>query len=98
MMIKNIFIVNTVNFETGIKLHESTRNLDFRKELNDEICINNYGINNKEITRQRGDVVSYDKNKYQIIIKKGADITRLAESIIKNMQLSTSKENFISNM
>ncbi len=56
-----------------------------------------YGINNKEITRQRGDVVSYDKNKYQII-KKGADITRLAESIIKNMQLSTSKENFISNM
>ena len=90
------FIVNTVNFETGIKLHESTRNLDFRKELNDEICID-YGINNKEITRQRGDVVSYDKNKYQII-KKGADITRLAESIIKNMQLSTSKENFISNM
>lgn len=90
------FIVNTVNFETGIKLHESIRNLDFRKELNDEICIE-YGINNKEITRQRGDVVSYDKNKYQII-KKGADITRLAESIIKNMQLSTSKENFISNM
>ena len=90
------FIVNTVNFETGIKLHESTRNLDFRKELNDEICID-YGINNKKITRQKGDVVSYDKNKYQII-KKGADITKLAENIIKNMQLSISKENFIFNM
>ena len=92
----NHFIVNTVNFETGIKLHESTRNLCLKKELNDEICIS-YGIDNKEIIRKRGDVVSYDKNKYQII-KKGADITKLAESIIKNMQLSTSKENFISNM
>ena len=85
-----------MNFETGIKLHESTRNLCLKKELNDEICIS-YGIDNKEIIRKRGDVVSYDKNKYQII-KKGADITKLAESIIKNMQLSTSKENFISNM
>ena len=90
------FIVNTVNFETGEKLHEEARNLTFKKELNDEICIN-YGINNKEITRQKGDVVSYDKNKYQII-KKGADITRLAEKIIKNMKVSTSKENFIFKM
>ena len=90
------FIVNTVNFETGMKLHETTCNLNFRKELNDEICIG-YGINNKEIARQKGDVVSYNKNKYQII-KKEADITKLAESIIKNMQFSTSKENFIFNM
>ena len=90
------FIVNTVSFETGEKLHEEARNLTFKKELNDEICID-YGINNKEIKRQKGDVVSYDKNKYQII-KKGADITRLAEKIIKNMKVSTSKENFIFNM
>ena len=90
------FIVNTVNFETGEKLHEEARNLAFKKELNDEICID-YGINNKEIKKQKGDVVSYDKNKYQVI-KKGADITRLAEKIIKNMKVSTSKENFIFNM
>ena len=90
------FIVNTVSFETGEKLHEEARNLAFKKELNDEICID-YGINNKEIKRQKGDVVSYDKNKYQII-KKGADITRLAKKIIKNMKVSTSKENFIFNM
>ena len=90
------FIVNTVNFETGEKLHEGARNLAFKKELNDKIC-KSYGIDNQKLIRQKGDVVSYDKNKYQII-KKGADITRLAESIIKNMQLSTSKENFISNM
>lgn len=90
------FIVNTVNFETGEKLHEEARNLVFKKELNDEIC-KCYGIDNQKITKQKGDVVSYDKNKYQVI-KKGADITRLAESIIKNMKVSTSKENFIFNM
>ena len=90
------FIVNTVNFETGKKLHEEARNLVFKKELNDEIC-KYYGIDNQKITRQKGDVVSYDKNKYQVI-KKGADITRLAEKIIKNMKVSTSKENFIFNM
>lgn len=33
------FIVNTVNFETGKKLHEAINNLAFRKELNDDICI-----------------------------------------------------------
>lgn len=90
------FIVNTVNFETGEKLHEEARNLVFKKELNDEIC-KCYGIDNQKITKQKGDVVSYDKNKYQVI-KKGADITRLAEKIIKNMKVSTSKENFIFNM
>ena len=90
------FIVNTVNFETGEKLHEEARNLVFKKELNDEIC-KYYGIDNKKITREKGDIVSYDKNKYQII-KKGADITKLAENIIKNMQISISKENFIFNM
>ena len=54
-------------------------------------------IDNQKITRQKGDVLSYDKNKYQVI-KKGADITRLAEKIIKNIKVSTSKENFIFNM
>ena len=90
------FIVNTVNFETGEKLHEGARNLAFKKELNDKIC-KSHGIDNQKLIRQKGDVVSYDKNKYQII-KKGADITKLAENIIKNMQISISKENFIFNM
>lgn len=90
------FIVNTVNFETGEKLHEGARNLAFKKELNDKIC-KSYGIDNQKLIRQKGDVVSYDKNKYQII-KKGADITKLAENIIKNIQISISKENFIFNM
>lgn len=90
------FIINTVNFETGEKLHETACNLALKKQFNDEICIS-YGIDNNKNTRQKGDVITYDKNKYQII-KKGADITRLAEKIIKNMQISISKNDFILKM
>ena len=90
------FIVNTVNFETGEKLHEEACNLAFKKEVNDEIC-KSYGIDNQKAIKRKGDVISYDTNKYQVL-KKGADITRLAENIIKNMQIATSKENFIFNM
>ena len=42
------FIVNTVNFETGEKLHEGARNLAFKKELNDKIC-KSYGIDNQKL-------------------------------------------------
>lgn len=87
------FIVNTVNFETGKKLHETVCNLALKKEFNDEVCLN-YGVKNKEMTKEIGDITTYDKNKYQII-KKGADITRLAETILKNMEISISKEQFI---
>ena len=90
------FIVNTVNFETGEKLHETACNLAFKKSLNDEICLS-YGIDNNKNIRNKGDIVAYDKSKYQII-KKGADITRLAEKIIKNMQVSISKDDFILKM
>lgn len=92
----NHFIVNTVNFETGEKLHESACNLAFKKELNDEICLN-YGIKNNKITRKRGDIIAYDKNKYQII-KKAADITRLAENILEHSRTSQSKDEFIKKM
>lgn len=90
------FIVNTVNFETGEKLHETVCNLAFKKDLNDEVCLS-YRIDNNKNIRHKGEVVAYDKDKYQII-KKGADITRLAEKIIKNMHVSISKEDFILKM
>ena len=56
----------------------------FKKSLNDEICLS-YGIDNNKNIRNKGDIVAYDKSKYQII-KKGADITRLAEKIIKTIR------------
>ncbi|MCH5141977.1 relaxase/mobilization nuclease domain-containing protein, partial [Mammaliicoccus sciuri] len=83
---------NSVNFETGKKLHENRNNLDMKKKINDEICLE-YGINNKQELKKEGEIITYDKNKYQII-KKGADITRLAESLLNVIQVATSKKDF----
>lgn len=90
------FIVNSVNFETGKKLHENRNDLDMKKKINDDICLE-YGINNKQELKKEGEIVTYDKNKYQII-KKGADITRLAESILNVIQVATSKKDFLNKM
>ena len=90
------FIVNTVNFETGKKLHEKQTDLEEKKKLNDEVCLE-YGIDNTMLPKKEGEVITYSKDKYQII-KKGADITRLAETILEEIKTATSKMSFILGM
>lgn len=90
------FIVNTVNFENGMKLHESKKDLETKKRINDEICLK-YEIENKFKEKEKGDIVVYDRSKYEII-KKGADITDLAETILKLSKIVNSKSEFILQM
>ena len=90
------FVVNSVSFENGKKLHESKKDLQEKKRINDEICLE-YGIENKFKPKPRGEIITFDNQKYQII-KKGADITSLAENILENMKTSKSKEEFINSM
>lgn len=90
------FVVNSVSFENGKKLHESKNDLKEKKRINDEICLE-YGIENKFSTKPKGEITTFDNQKYQII-KKGADITILAKKVLKNMKISKSKEEFIKNM
>ena len=90
------FVINSVNFENGRKLHESKNDLKEKKRINDEICLE-YGIENKFKPKPRGEIITFDNQKYQII-KKGADITILAKKVLENMKISKSKEEFIKNM
>lgn len=90
------FVVNSVSFENGRKLHESKNDLKEKKRINDEICLE-YSIENKFSPKPKGEITTFDNQKYQII-KKGADITALAENILENMKISKSKEEFIKNM
>lgn len=94
--IHNHIIVNSVNFENGYKLHESKKDLEKRKVFNDEVC-QKFGLENKVFNRNSGDIVTYDKDKYQII-KKGADITKLAENIISISETSISVNDFSEKM
>lgn len=90
------FIVNSVNFINGKKLHESKKELEYKKEINDEIC-REFGIKQVEKNRKIGDIVVYDKDKYEVI-KKGADITSLAEKILEVSKVATSKKEFIAKL
>jgi ribosomal protein S8 len=90
------FVVNSVSFENGRKLHESKNDLKEKKKINDEICLE-YGIENKFKPKPRGEIITFNNQKYQII-KKGADVTILAEKVLENMKTSKSKEEFINNM
>lgn len=90
--IHNHVIVNTVNFENGYKLHESEKDLEKRKELNDEVSLK-HGLKETLCEKKSGQVVTYDKDKYQVI-KKGADITKLAKSIVNVSLESTSPNDF----
>lgn len=90
------FIVNTVSFETGKKLHEKKNDLDEKKRLCNEIC-QEYGLAKPNYKTEKGDVIAYEKEKYQII-KKGADITRLAETIIEQIKTATSVKSFVLGM
>lgn len=90
------FIVNSVNFSTGKKLHESKKELKEKKKINDEICYE-YGIDNSIHFKKEGTVIAYDKNKYQIL-KKGGDIGKLAITILNGMEKCISKKDFINYM
>ena len=90
------FIVNTVNFFNGKKLHESKKELEDKKKLNDEICYE-YGIDNSNYLKEEGTVTAYDKNKYQIL-KKGGDIAKLTITLLEAMESCISKEEFCNYM
>lgn len=90
------FIVNTVNFLTGKKLHESKKELEDKKKLNDEICYE-YGIDNSNYSKEEGRITTFDKNKYQIL-KKGGDITKLTITLLEAMENCISKEEFCNYM
>ena len=90
------FIVNTVNFENGKKLHEKKNELELKKDINDKICLE-YGIDNKSYHRKIGTVVSYAKDKYYVM-KKGGDITKLTVTILDILNKATSIEEFITLM
>lgn len=90
------FIVNTVNFENGKKLHEKKNELELKKDINDKICLE-YGIDNKSYHREIGTVVSYAKDKYYVM-KKGGDITKLTVTILDILDKATSIEEFITLM
>ncbi len=92
----NHIVINSVNYIDGKKFQERKNEFKEKMLINDEVCFEN-GINNVVKPREVGEIVASDRKKYEII-KKGADITRLAETVLEVCNSAQSKDNFISQM
>lgn len=64
--VHNHFIVNSVNYENGKKLHLGNKFLEQMKSRSDEICRENgLSVVDRTQTPEAGQVRTYDMNKYQ---------------------------------
>ena len=101
------FIVNTVNFEDGKKLHTSAHWLDQAKAHSDELC-HAYGLT---ITQKgktfdgldREDMTSWNKNKYNLLEKADQGKAKsyvydTALAVMDSKESAISRADFISKM
>lgn len=108
--IHNHFVVNSVSFMDGHKFQMSKGDLENMKKLNNKLCLKN-GFSICEIGKKkqkaeekgRGQITSYDMNKYQFL-KKAADgkvksyVQDTAIAVYDSIQEATSKEEFLTIM
>lgn len=97
--IHNHFIVNSVSWENGKKLHEGKKELLNQKKSNDVIC-EKHGLSIPE-KKQDNEFRSFNQNKYQLFkrIENGEKvksyIINTALAIEKSTEFATDRESFI---
>lgn len=92
--IHNHIVLNTVNFETGLKFHQSKQDLLKIKELSNKIC-KEYGLT---ITEQKSKVADIKINEYQARIKGISWKEVLTKDIDSVMEKSNNKYEFFRGM
>lgn len=92
--IHNHIVLNTVNFETGLKFHQSKQDLQKIKELSNKIC-KEYGLT---ITEQKSKVADIKINEYQARIKGISWKEVLTKDIDSVMEKSNNKYEFFRGM
>ncbi|MEW9940001.1 relaxase/mobilization nuclease domain-containing protein [Clostridium butyricum] len=96
----NHFVINSVNFETGEKYRQSTKDLSRYKEISDKIC-EREGL--AKTPSNSKDITTFNNKKYrameQALKGKGKSyLIEIGQTVEKNIYKSTSKEDFIRNM
>lgn len=97
--IHNHFIINSVSFETGMKLHTNKKEYQKMKDISNEISREN-GLTVPTKTQEQGKITSFNQGKYQAM-KRHAEgnyksyvlETAIAVSKVKNIAIS--KDDFI---
>lgn len=92
--IHNHIVLNTVNFENGLKFHQSKQDLQKIKDLSNQIC-KEYGL---AITEQKSKVDDIKINEYQARIKGISWKELLTKDIDSVMEKSNNKYEFFTGM
>lgn len=92
--IHNHIVLNTVNFETGLKFHQSKLDLQKIKDFSNQIC-REYGLT---ITDHKSKVADIKINEYQARIKGISWKQILAEDIDRVMEKANNKYEFFRGM
>lgn len=92
--IHNHIVLNTVNFETGLKFHQSRQDLQKIKDLSNKTC-KEYGVT---VTEERSRVLDIRINEYQARIKGISWKQVLANDIDAVMAKSKNKYEFFKGM
>ena len=96
-VIHNHFVINSVNFEDGHKIQTDKKDLERFKLISDEICLKHgLSIVDRDKPREKGTVVAWDRDKYQIIAKalegKGkSHLVDIAQAVSKALVESQGK-------
>lgn len=98
--IHNHIIVNAVSLETGKKYISDNKSLYNIRDLSDNLCKERGLSIIEKKEKEKGKIISYDMNKYQIIKNhlEGKAKSYVVETVLaveKSLEKSTSKENFI---
>ncbi|MGL6064850.1 MAG: relaxase/mobilization nuclease domain-containing protein [Fusobacteriaceae bacterium] len=100
--IHNHVVINSVNMESGLKFHQSKKDLENLKSLSDKICLDN-NLSVIDRTNKSKNISTYDISTFKLLEdvksnKKNSDIVNLAFKIKDIASKSASKEEFISNL
>ncbi len=94
--IHNHFVMNSVDFETGKKHHQSVKDLENIKKLSNKLC-EKYGL--RQINLENSKVSKYlNSGEYHLSKKEETEKKKLIKAINKCIKSSTSKEQFIYKM
>ena len=92
--IHNHILINTVNFETGLKFHQSKQDLQKIKEFSNTLC-KEYGLT---VTEQKSKVSDIKINEYQARLKGISWKALFVKDIDSVMEKSKNKYEFFKNM
>jgi len=90
-------IVNSVNFETGKKLHQSLEDLRQHRVASDEICLS-HGLTVLPLEPARSETKGVQHREYRAAVRGDSWKFRLMNAIDHCMNLSRTRQDFLENM